>query len=54
MEYKVITGSKQESLVERVNSFLKDGWVLQGGVSVTIVSEEELLFAQAIVKPEKE
>lgn len=38
-EYKLVISSGHDDLVSKVNNFLSEGWVLQGGIA--IVNEEE-------------
>jgi len=49
MEYNILMGTNIVSLIAQVNSHLKDGWILQGGVSV---ASDDWLY-QAMVKPVK-
>ena len=61
MEYKVITAERPDDLARRVNSYIMDGWTLQGGVSVGLCGyigndgfvEYGESFAQAIIKEAK-
>ena len=46
-EYVVITGHREYE--DRVNNLLGEGWVLQGGVSMSRVGEEAY-YAQAMTK----
>ena len=48
--YKVVTGRWDSEIISRVNSWLEQGWVLQGGISVT-AGGGMTIFAQAMIKP---
>jgi hypothetical protein len=54
MEYRVISESKMADLVKEVNNAIKQGWKLQGGVSVTKglapLLGQAFVWAQAMVK----
>lgn len=51
MKYKVLFNYDTEKLEEQVNYFLKNGWKLQGGISVTFkVTGQNLIYAQAMTK----
>jgi hypothetical protein len=39
MEYRVIRAPSQEDFERLVNDALKEGWTLQGGVSISVVGE---------------
>ena len=68
MKYQLVTADSQEALTQRVNILLKDGWELQGSVSVSQTSKVKerndfqffsdsrdtyyMLYAQAMVKAE--
>lgn len=39
MEYRVIRASDQDDFERLVNDAIKDGWSLQGGVSISVVGE---------------
>ena len=50
MEYKLITETKQKSLENEVNKHLKQGWKLQGGVSISQKQGNLTnIFCQALV-----
>ena len=50
MKYKVIqVESSLNQFNEKVNEELKDGWKLQGGVSIA-VTDNKKVFAQAMIK----
>ena len=48
--YKVVTGRWESEIISRVNSWLEQGWVLHGGISVTS-GGGSTIFAQAMIKP---
>ena len=50
IEYKIIVRSSISELNADVNYFLKEGWVCQGGVSISLDSCGSFVFAQAIIK----
>ena len=41
MEYRVIRASNQDDFEHLVNDALRDGWSLQGGVSISVVGEHQ-------------
>ena len=41
MEYRVIRASNQDDFEHLVNDALRDGWNLQGGVSISVVGEHQ-------------
>lgn len=47
--YKVVTGRWETEIIERVNNWVQEGWVLHSGVSVA-VGPAGTIFAQAMVK----
>ena len=47
--YKVVTGRWETEIIERVNSWCEEGWVLYGGISVAI-GPAGTIFAQAMVR----
>ena len=51
--YKVVTGRWDTEIIERVNNWVQEGWVLHGGVSVA-VGPAGTIFAQAMIKPFEE
>jgi len=54
-EYQVIRGYKPAELEVDVNWYLKNGWVLVGGVAIAVNSNTgETVFAQAMMKVEEE
>lgn len=48
IEYKVVTGRWESEIMDRVNAWLKQGWELQGGITLAISTST--LFAQAMIK----
>jgi hypothetical protein len=49
-EYRVVVRSSPLELNKDVNYFLKEGWVCQGGISLSLDSYGSFIYAQAIVK----
>lgn len=54
MDYMVVEGSTKEQLRVEVKKWLKEGWVIQGGVSITNTTAEfdsntSYTFAQALI-----
>lgn len=49
MQYRILTDDSQFDLAKEVELYLKEGWTLQGGVSVTF-KKIGYYFAQAMVK----
>lgn len=47
--YKIVTGRWETEIIERVNNWSQEGWVLYGGVSVA-VGPAGTIFAQAMVR----
>ena len=41
MEYRVIRTADQDEFERLVNDAIKEGWSLQGGVSIAVVGEHE-------------
>lgn len=53
MEYKIITATSESILEEAIKSLLKQGWKLQGGISITYnhgLGSTDFYFAQAVMK----
>ena len=51
MKYIVIENWKLEYLIAEVNSYLEEGWKLQGGVSVAVNGQSNnKTYVQALVK----
>lgn len=53
MQYQIIDAKSRQTLVELVNEALGNGWKPQGGVSVTMSSDQGYvreLYAQAMIK----
>ena len=56
LHYKVIEWHKRDYLEEKVNRELKEGWQLQGGVSVSMYHNSlgtTCIYAQAMTKEEE-
>jgi hypothetical protein len=54
-EYRVIRSYKTSTLEDEVNWYLKNGWVLVGGVSVAVDRDTgKTEFAQAMITVEEE
>jgi len=52
-EYKIILASSTVDLEQKINSYLKMNWQLQGGVGITYnrgSGSSEMFYVQAIVK----
>jgi hypothetical protein len=41
LEYRVIRAASQDDFERLVNDALKEGWTLQGGVSIAVVGEHQ-------------
>lgn len=53
MEYLVLTFSDTHRLERRVEEYLSQGWLLQGGISIAYSTvTNNPLYAQALVKPD--
>jgi len=52
MEYKIVTSHSAQDLTQSINHYLNDGWVLQGGVTMTTngYHNNDNRYAQAIVR----
>lgn len=53
MEYKIVRGSFEYELEEQIATLLKQGWKLQGGISICYnrgYGNTDLYFAQALIK----
>ncbi len=50
MNYVVIKHHDEINICWEINRRLRDGWVLQGGISVTIDSNNNTTFYQAMYK----
>jgi len=53
LEYNIVNARTKKSFVAKVDDVLKDGWVLQGGVSCSMVGigyDVELFYSQAVVR----
>jgi hypothetical protein len=54
MKYVIAESSSPEELEKQVNSYLAQGWSLQGGVSITNIGDgRNFRFAQALVDVSK-
>jgi hypothetical protein len=49
-EYRVIVRNTLSELNKDVNHFLNEGWVCQGGISLSLDSYGSFIYAQAIIK----
>ena len=49
-EYRVIVKENSHDLIVDINKFLKEGWVCQGGISLSLDSYGSFIYAQAIIK----
>lgn len=53
MEYKIVTATSELILEEEIKALLKQGWKLQGGISITYNhgrGNTDFYFAQAVIK----
>ena len=53
MEYKIVTATSESILEEEIRALLKQGWKLQGGISISYNrgrGSTDLYFAQALIK----
>lgn len=53
LEYSIVIDESADEVVNLVNEALKEGWQLQGGLSVTVAANTRgtfFLFGQAMVK----
>lgn len=48
MKYLVVSADSKETLEEKVNALLNEGWQCQGGVSTQII-KNTAIFLQAVV-----
>ena len=57
-KYEVMLSNDSLDFQQRVNYYLKNGWQLVGGVSVTAsknyLGNEKTLYSQAVIKIKKE
>ena len=53
MEYIVLQESSSDKLTSEVRDYISQGWVPQGGASVSIAPGGWTLFVQAMVKEVK-
>ena len=49
MDYKILTANNKSDLTLNVHKHMKDGYKLQGGISISITGFD-VLYAQAMVK----
>ena len=54
MDYQIVTANFPDQLQLRVEEAMSQGWILQGGVSVTCLDvpagAKDLLYAQALIR----
>lgn len=50
MKYTAIRAYSEESLVEKVNELILEGWIPQGGMAVNVGHSYNIYFYQAMVK----
>ena len=50
MEYMVVEDDEKYELEKRIETYMKSGWVCQGGMSTSITSEDEVTFYQAMIR----
>jgi len=50
MQYHIFSTINERSLIDLINKKLKEGWILQGGVSVTGGFHETTEYFQAMKK----
>jgi hypothetical protein len=50
MEYRIFTSKSFIDLETTINNQLKNGWELQGGVSVAEFTRSEMIYCQAMTK----
>jgi hypothetical protein len=53
MEYRIVIHWQAQELSKRVNEFIADGWVPQGGVTYTVGQGNDERFAQAMIREAK-
>ena len=59
MEYQILSGQSNRyneaisKLSHKVNDALKEGWICQGGVSISITHYEWYIASQAVIKSEQ-
>ncbi len=59
IRYKIIEEKHRFALESEVNKALMDGWVVCGGIGVTLtepkgyLNEQDVIYLQALVKEEK-
>lgn len=50
MEYRILEGSWSNDLETKVHRLIKEGWIPQGGVAVTVDEYDSETFYQAMIK----
>ena len=50
MQYKILVNSDRRTLEDVIESYLKEGWELQGGVSMAVMNNNNDGYAQAVIK----
>ena len=50
MEYKILVNTDRRALENVVESYLDQGWKLQGGVSIAVMRDNDDGYAQAVIK----
>lgn len=53
VEYKVVAEHNIDSLIEKVNKLIQEGWKPQGGIAARVVGLPVSLF-QAMIREEEE
>lgn len=48
--YRVLSGSSAKSLEEQVEDLANEGYIPQGGVTITIMQDGTTLWSQAVVR----
>ena len=48
IQYMIATGKNAKELTEEVQFRINEGWILQGGISITLATSP--VFAQALIK----
>lgn len=51
IEYRIVEGNNFPiTLIDKIKSLTVEGWTLQGGVSITYVPGNGIIYAQALVR----
>ncbi len=52
IKYELLVYNDKSDLCKMVNKYLEQGWKLQGGICIAVISQEryELKYAQALYK----